>query len=342
MKRPVTKDSVFRVEPYRSILRLLSIFQKHKGGMEQKQFRYALIRNHDIRTPQNKEGLDKWAIAECEGFFGKTIEFFIKNNLIKEGCVSSRNNLNGFLNRLLDLEVIERNDKSRYRFSINYFTLFERIRCENTLNLYETNEIVAIDFKEKINHMLFGFSDELTDFESSEDIQYLSDSLKSIENTLEGIESLRNKLVLRFYSKRAKKLVTNYGNDKFKSLFTHPYMLVDFFQNWYNPDDTRFMDLVESATEKDIDIINVSKVWNDFLLTYGYLMEVESRDENILKEKWGLSREDYWKIDNLIRKEMENIAEMLCSISYVYYPRFGKNLVEKNIDEILQVLNGSG
>jgi len=340
MKRPITTENVFKIEPYRSIVKLLSLFQKHKGGMEQKHFRYALIHNHDIRTPQNKEGLDKWAIAECEGFFGKTIELLIRTNLIKKGCVTSRNNLNGFLNRLLELEVIERDEKSRYRIPENHFIMYEKIKCNDTLNSYDINEETSLVSRENFNHMMFGFADELSELSNSEDIQNLSDSLKLIENTLRMIESLRNKLVLRLYTKRAKKLIANYGNDDFKKFVTHPYMLVDFYQDWFDPDNKKFMELVEYATEKEIDRADVTKTWNDFQLTSLCLYNEESNDENKLRENWGLSQEEFWEVDKLLRKDMENYS--LSPMSYVYYPRFGKNLLEKNVDEILQVLEGSG
>ena len=334
MKRPVTKDSVFKIEPYRSILNLLSIFQKHKGGMEQKHFRYALIHNHDLRTPQNKEGLDKWAIAECEGFFGNSIQFLVKSGLIKENCITSRNNLNGFLNRLLELKVVERDKNSRYKIEKNIENECERIRCIDIINSYTPNHLIVANFNGIYSHLMFGFDDD--ELISDKDLRDLIEYLKNIEVALKSIESLRIIYAFRLYINRIKEIVKDFGNENFKTLISHPYTcLAYYYGDYFGMDD----ELFEYVWDKRVKLPDECD--DEISLEYtGFLYDMD--DERIFQNTWGLTLDEFHKVDKLIKKEMNTISELLGNAPYVYYPKFGKNIYEKDVEGILQILKGSG
>lgn len=304
--------------------------------MEQKHFRYALIHNHDIRTLQNKEGLDKWAIVECEGFFGKIVAFLIKTNIIKEGCVTSRNNLNGFLNRLLELRVIDRDDKSRYRIQKSYLIECKKIQCNDVLNSFAVGLIDPIELKGTFIHMLYGFPQELIELLNDDEKLNLKKSLKSIEDILSSIKSLRIKYAFRLYIIKVKKLLVDYGNERFRRLFSHPFMCLAYHEGDFIGCDDEMMGYVYDKSIKVPDEID-----EYITLEYDSFFD-DFQDENRFRKNWGLTFDEYSKVDKLIKTEMNIISDLLGDTPYVYYPKFGKNPMEKNMDEILQVLEGSG
>ena len=114
MKKEITKETVFEIEPYRSIINLLleikklendirdERHKKFKDGIEQKHFRYVLIKDHD------KENLHKWTYKGLKCLFGDKLKKSIENGYIKEGCITSRNSLTNFLDRLLKMKVIKK------------------------------------------------------------------------------------------------------------------------------------------------------------------------------------------------------------------------------------------
>lgn len=140
-----TKENLMNIPHYRSIINLLITFQDYKDGLEQKHFRYALIKDHDKQTNSNLEGLNNISIKEMEGFFkGDIIKSLSDSEAIENNCITSRNNLNGFLNRLIELGVVNKDKKGKYHIDKKCFLEGIRISNKRTLDYYPTEEIKEI------------------------------------------------------------------------------------------------------------------------------------------------------------------------------------------------------
>ena len=131
------------IEPYRSILTLLSEFQE-KNGLEFRHLRYALIKNHD-GIYYNIRDITK--AFYTKGNVSKLDEL-IRNEEITPDCITSRYNLNNFLNRLIKIKVVKkigRGKKPKYKIHPDFYK--EVVRCRNIISIksYVREEVVPIE-----------------------------------------------------------------------------------------------------------------------------------------------------------------------------------------------------
>jgi hypothetical protein len=185
MKIAVTKDNVFNRKPYRSILNLLIEYQYYKGGLEQKHFRYALIKNHD------KNNFHEWTYIEMQSFFKDRLQSMFKQGLIDEGCITSRNSLNNFLTALCNLKAITRakkGKKTKYTISKEYKLLGERIFNRQVFDWYK--HLKVIEEPGGIKHYIYGLGEELYESMSKKDRNKLQEHIENITSNLFNIDSI--------------------------------------------------------------------------------------------------------------------------------------------------------
>jgi hypothetical protein len=190
MREPVTKENVFKRPQYRSILNLLIEFQEHKGGLEQRHMRYALIKGHD------KENLHKSNKLEMEAFFGERLQYLYDKKLV-EACITSRNALNNFLRTLLNLKAINRvkkGKKGKYKISKQYSLIGERIINKQVFDWYKNLTVIdASNNSLPEKHYIYGLSDEMYKSLSKEDKDKIDEYIDNITDNLFEINNIVNK-----------------------------------------------------------------------------------------------------------------------------------------------------
>jgi hypothetical protein len=168
-----TEDNIFELPKYRSILNLLIGFQRHKGGLEAKHLRYALIKNHD--------NLDKK--TSLKAFYGNALDEMIKQGHIERDCISSKYNLNKKLNTLWELGVISyKYRKKRRVYTINKKFLKEGIRIFNkeVIDEYPIDEISYVDDGTFRRYIIYGLEEETFKSNSREIKKHLQEINKHI------------------------------------------------------------------------------------------------------------------------------------------------------------------
>jgi len=227
MKKPVSIGNVFERDPYRSILNLLIEF----GELEQKHFRYALIPNHD------KDTLHKWTFNEMELFFSNRLISLITLKSIKEGCITSRNNLNKFIGVLSDLGAIKRITKGKkiyYRISDELILKGERLRNKEVFDLYKHVMINHIEQSER--HIIYGMTKDMYNLFSKEDRDKIDKYLCDIEEKLIEIDLIRSNYVFSTIHKNlTQKISHKFKDNELASYIIAVTPLLTFFKTFDSP-----------------------------------------------------------------------------------------------------------
>jgi hypothetical protein len=214
MRKAVTKDNVFKLEPYRSILNLLIEYQEPNGGLEAKHFRYALIKDHD------KDNLHKWTYAGMQSFFGDRLLNLFNKGLVKKDCITSRNALNNFLTTLCNLKVIsrtKRGKKVKYKISKVYSLLGERIFNKQAFDWYNNLKVIEDEIGMPVKHYIYGLNDEIYNSLSKEDRVKINQHLGRITDNLFDIDQIIKKGCVTFIRQYRVQL------DKLKYLFKQDF-----------------------------------------------------------------------------------------------------------------------
>lgn len=160
MKVEITKSNVWNDEhpQYKSILNLLIKFQDDaKGkGLQQKHFRYALCPNHD--------NINEYDMDRMKRFFGESLKKLIDEKEIVPDCISSRNNLTNFLDRLVNelrmVKKLRRGKVCKYRMKDEYVNESYRMKNHRIIDRYELDWIASFK-RDRYNQIVYGIPKDL-------------------------------------------------------------------------------------------------------------------------------------------------------------------------------------
>ncbi|PNX45591.1 MAG: hypothetical protein BV457_09255 [Thermoplasmata archaeon M9B1D] len=117
MKRKMRIAELMKKPHYKSIINLTFHYTKKGKALRQLHYRYALIANHD-----NIENTD--LLQKMKKFFANDLEKLYTDGKIIKNCITSRKNLNNFLNKLcspkrniLEKRSIDNEDNKFYLIS---------------------------------------------------------------------------------------------------------------------------------------------------------------------------------------------------------------------------------
>jgi hypothetical protein len=228
MRRRITIENVYDIEPYRSILGMF-IFsniteKKNKKGLTFEQLRLAFVGGEDFN--------------KIITYFGERLRPYIKQN-----CIRTKNDLNNtYLKKLLDLQLIRKDNryiKPRYFLSNDFFIRDMRGINKECLDEYRTDQIMQFNYDNKTfkqfnyfsgpRYLVYGFSDNMN--LSPAESKKIKGCLRIIENFIHEIEEIKIKKLFQLF--KIKKKYDENDKTKFQQFlqdFTpHPGICISRF-----------------------------------------------------------------------------------------------------------------
>ncbi len=269
-RQGLTTEDILEKPWYKSILNLLIEFQDKEfqggKGLKQIHFRYVLVKGYkksDKKQVQNN-------IKVLKIFFGDRIDFLIEKGLIIPECITSKQNLTKFLNKLekypiTAIEKIDSNSDVRYHIKKEFFNEMERRNNIYALNFFPQNQMISFNFGKNMEeshriHTIYGLSDKtFQELFNDEDRKTVETYLKKIDTILDSIKDIRISRLDDEINRRLYIFYKSTKNDKIKNFIkTKSFLLINFFYNGIAKNE---------VISGNLDVLH-SK--NKFILTYIY------------------------------------------------------------------------
>ncbi len=135
-KEKPTRENVFDLQPYKSILNLILHF---KSGLAPKYIRYALIRGND------RENFDKKTYTDLEAFYNKkNLNDLYNRGIIEEDIVTSKYSLSNFLHTLNRLDIIYKSGK-KYKIRKTYRNGIIKGVLQQNISFFNNREVISFE-----------------------------------------------------------------------------------------------------------------------------------------------------------------------------------------------------
>ncbi|KPL02064.1 MAG: hypothetical protein AMJ90_06895 [candidate division Zixibacteria bacterium SM23_73_2] len=143
----LTEIKLFQKPHYRSILFLLNLYKK--DGLTLLHLRYVLEKNYKNNTDPQVQA----TIKKMEIFYDSKLIKAIKNGLITEGCITSRQNLYKFIKILKRMDIIVENKSKKrneiyYKINKDFKEILEQMYVYEIIQKISELEIIPFFLKE--------------------------------------------------------------------------------------------------------------------------------------------------------------------------------------------------
>jgi len=192
MKSKMSFNDLEKKLHYANILALLREFGEKESGLRQAHLRYVLMKNPKLHW---------YTVRDMKEFFGDELEEafkplpLLKKPFLSKGCISSRQQLTNFLDKLLEMGVIEKHGKRpnvRYKLTRRYRAETERTDVIDRVNWWDGRYIIqmrekkfTLDSREGFGSLtLFGLLEQTYSVKEMEIIQ------ECLENILDNARKI--------------------------------------------------------------------------------------------------------------------------------------------------------
>ena len=133
-------DTIYYKKHYRAILTLLLYFEDRENGLQQRHFRYALMKEH---------GLAEDSIEKMEVFFGDELKNFYSNTSINKGYIGSQQKLTNYLTALYESGIVKKSGKHPnkiYTIAPKYLAELRKMDIKLKIDSYPAEVIRDFDY----------------------------------------------------------------------------------------------------------------------------------------------------------------------------------------------------
>jgi len=350
-KTTVTKINVFQREPYRSIINLIIEFPR---GLQQRHLRYALIKNNDgVKT------------TDIEMMLKPLLPKLIKKGIIAKNCVSSRQNLNKFVQKLSRMGILKQDNRyTMPRYKIDRTFRYDKILNDlNSITKFHWEQNGYMIYEDSKNPstrtIIFDFEGNTT-FEKKDYSQVVKDKLK---HHIEAINEHINEIeALKYYHRKSHyELFKKYS--KYRVETPTKWSIQDFTKyaiggefnedlgNEKSVDKNHLGNLFEGMIKDDRERI-ISALYNLFsirtpLLEYDTIKElinkvgVEKLTNFLMVDVFGMTANDASDLFDDLFEMYKNGEEMPIfygngQLVYVQMPLYDTNIESINAEEMLK------